>query len=193
MGERPPAQIEALPRQIARICPRCDHHELIFAQPVGFCNVQDASIAHHSHPVTHRQQFGVIGADEQNADALCGQLIDDFIHLELGPDVKALRRFVKNQQSRLGEEPAGDDNFLLVAAGQELYRSLQRRWGDVELLDVLAAIALFACQVQEEPGEQFDQPRDGDIRGALKIKEQAICFPVFGYQAHTSSDRFGRR
>jgi hypothetical protein len=40
------------------------------------------------------------------------------VHLVLGADVDPARRVVEQQHGRLGVEPLGEDDLLLVAAGQ---------------------------------------------------------------------------
>ena len=50
--------------------------------------------------------------------ALVGQIDDELVDLILGAHVDAAGGFVQQQHLRLGQQPAADDDLLLVAAGQ---------------------------------------------------------------------------
>jgi len=73
---------------------------LVLVQLVGLRDVQNTPIAHYRDPVAHRQQFRIIRADQQNADALRSQLINDIVDIELRADINALRGLVQDQQLR---------------------------------------------------------------------------------------------
>ena len=72
--------------------------------------------------------------------------------LGMGADVDAARRLVEDQEARIGRQPAGEDHLLLVAAGQQLDRHVERGGADVERLDELAGdLDLLVAVERAEP------------------------------------------
>ena len=51
-------------------------------------------------------------------DALPGELGDELVDLSLGADIDAARRFVEDENPRVGHKPAGYEHLLLVPARQ---------------------------------------------------------------------------
>ena len=70
-----------------------------------------------------------LGGDEHHRHALVGQGGDESLDLGLGADVDAAGGLVEDQQLRRGEQPAGEQHLLLVAAGQVARRSPPGRSG----------------------------------------------------------------
>ena len=68
------------------------------------------------HAVRHREQLVMIGRDQDDRLAGSGQPVDEAVDRDLGADVDALRRLVEDEEFRPGEQPAADDDLLLVAA-----------------------------------------------------------------------------
>ena len=56
------------------------------------------------------------------ARPLPGQVVDDVVELALGADVDALGGFVEHDHLGFGQQPAGEQHLLLVAAGQGGHR-----------------------------------------------------------------------
>ena len=48
-----------------------------------------------------------------------GQLVQQPVDLALGADVDAARRLVEDQDVAVAQQPFGDDDLLLVAAGEQ--------------------------------------------------------------------------
>ena len=67
----------------------------------GIGNLHDAAIAHNSNPVTHGQQFVVIGTDQYDAPVLGGYFINQVKQGYPGSDVNALGWFIENKKIRL--------------------------------------------------------------------------------------------
>ena len=62
-----------------------------------------------------------------------GELADHVVELGLDADVDAARRLVEDQDLRVGEQPAGEDRLLLVAARELADRLAQRGEPDAQL------------------------------------------------------------
>ena len=71
---------------------------------------------HDRDTVRHRQQLSIFGADEQNALAGRGQLVDQPVDRDLRADVDALSGLVEDENIRARVEPARNQKLLLVAA-----------------------------------------------------------------------------
>ena len=90
-------------------------------------DADDPAVAHDADAVAHRQQLVVVRGDQDHALARGGQPVDQAVDGDAGADVDALRRLVEDEEVGIGEEPAGDDDLLLVAAGQDSRPPSSRR------------------------------------------------------------------
>ena len=76
------------------------------------------AVAQHQHPVGALDDLLQLGGDEQDAEPLRGQLVDQRLDLGLGADVDAAGGLVEQQHLRVQAEHPGQQHLLLVAAGQ---------------------------------------------------------------------------
>ena len=72
-------------------------------------------------------------ADQQDREPLARKVRDRPVDVGLRPDVDAVRRLVEDEDARLGGEPLGEHDLLLVAAGQAAHRLRRRRGLDPQL------------------------------------------------------------
>ena len=70
---------------------------------------RDDAAAEHDDAVADRPDLHELGGDEQDADALGGQGVDDLEHFALGADVDAPGRLVQHQDLGPGEQVLADD------------------------------------------------------------------------------------
>ena len=61
---------------------------------------------------------GQVGGDQQHRAALPRELLDGGVDGHLGADVHAARRLVQDEHPRLAGKPLGQEDLLLVAAGE---------------------------------------------------------------------------
>ena len=94
---------------------------------------RDPALVEDDDPVGHREDLGQVARDEDDPEAGRGQLGDDPVDLDLGADVDAAGRLVEDEQPRLGRQPLGQDDLLLVAARQRADHLLDAGHLDVEL------------------------------------------------------------
>ena len=78
----------------------------------------DGAVAQDQHPVGALDDLLQLGGDQQDAEALRGQFVDQGLDLGLGADVDAAGRLVEDQHLRVQAEHPGQQHLLLVAAGQ---------------------------------------------------------------------------
>ena len=74
--------------------------------------------AHHGDAVAHAERLRQVAGDHQHGETLLREPADDLVNLGLRADIHALRRLVEDEQLRLRREPAGERDFLLIAAAQ---------------------------------------------------------------------------
>ena len=117
----------------------------------------DAPFAHDDDAIGHAEDLGQFGRDHDDGQALGDELGHEAVHGGLGADVDALGRLVEDDDLRLRRQPFGDDDLLLVAAGQRADILAERGCPQVEAAGVA-------------PGEVefFLQPKHAGSRGALE-------------------------
>src|SRR6185312_16303168 len=93
-------------------------HDLFLAGFPGRHLADHSAFVHHVDAVADAEQLRHLGGDDDDALPLLRQPRDDGVDLELGADVDAARRLVKDQDFRPGEQPLRQHHLLLVAAGQ---------------------------------------------------------------------------
>ena len=95
----------------------------------------DAAVEHHDDPVGERLDLVELDRDEQDRLAAVAQR-DDLLVDELdGADVDAAGRLADQQHLGVALHLAGDDDLLLVAAGEVGGLQVAGRRADVEALD----------------------------------------------------------
>ena len=77
-----------------------------------------AAVAQHADRVAEPEDLLQLGGDEQHRHAVVGESDDELLDLGLGADVDAAGRLVEDQQLGLGDQPAGQQHLLLVAAAE---------------------------------------------------------------------------
>src|SRR5207302_11464125 len=60
--------------------------------------------------------------DHQHAEALLGKLLDQRLDLGLRADIDAACGLIEDEQFRIGAQPAGKQNLLLIAADRKSTR-----------------------------------------------------------------------
>ncbi len=91
---------------------------MFFVDRAGPELADDAAAVQDQDAVADRDDHLDLGADDYHADAAARQFRDDRLDLCLGAHVDAPGGIIQQDDLRLGGEPARDQDFLLVAAGQ---------------------------------------------------------------------------
>src|SRR5262249_188046 len=95
----------------------------------------DAAAAHVQDPVAIEIGFADLVRDQQDRHPLLGKRADRFVDALLVADVDPDRGTIEDQPLRVGREPLGKDDALLIAAGERLDRRPALRRLDVETPD----------------------------------------------------------
>src|SRR5688500_165420 len=72
------------------------------------------ALAQDQHALAHAQQLGQVRGDEHHPQPARRQLRDELVDLRLGPDVDPARGLVEEEHARLGHQPLGEHDLLLV-------------------------------------------------------------------------------
>ncbi len=82
------------------------------------------SIATHAafvekvHTICKFEQLFVLAGGDNHGHAIVGTLPQDFVNLTAGVDVHALGGIIEQQQIGVHRDPPGNDQFLLITAGE---------------------------------------------------------------------------
>lgn len=116
----------------------------------------DAAAAHDGDGVANAEEFGEVGADENDGFAGGGEFADEFVDLGLGGNVDAAGGFIEEQNFRLRMEQATDGNFLLVAAGKFADGLKGITSANAKAIDPAGGGALLVFAIEEtDVGEGF--------------------------------------
>ncbi len=78
----------------------------------------DAAAVEDEHSVAEMDVLGQLRRDEEHDAPLGGEASDDLVDLLLGAHIDTAGGVVEQHHSRVSFEPLGDDDLLLVAAGE---------------------------------------------------------------------------
>ena len=163
------------------------HHVLgrrVVAGDVG----GDPALADDEHPVGHAEHLGQLAGDHQDRQALAGQLGEQPVHLGLGADVDAAGGLVDDQQLRVGGQPLGDDDLLLVAAAHGGGLHVQRVGLDLEAVGPRPG-GLYSAPAVRKPALLEAAADDrGDVLADRALDDQALLAAVLGHERDAGPD-----
>lgn len=108
------------------------------------------------------------------------------MNLGFGPDVNAAGRLVEDQDAGIGQQPARDQQLLLVAARQVLHGFGQSRCLDAQFLNVFLHQTFDPASVNETEtvGLALRQKRHLDVFLAVEDQKAAAFLAVLGQEGH---------
>ena len=122
-----------------------------------------------------------------------GQLRDDPVDLDLGADVDPAGRLVEDQHARLGRQPLGEHDLLLVAAGQGADELVHARRADPQLLRVLARRARARSRSRTNSrGNSRGRIGRRHVRGDREVEHEPVLVAVLGDVGDAGGERLGR-
>ena len=122
-------------------------------------------------------------ATTTSADALVGELDDEAVDLGAGRGVDALGGLVEQEHARGAHQHAGEEQLLLVAAGEMRDRALRRGGLDVELRASRRRMALRSRSPLTRPRlREVGEVADGDVGADRQVEEQAVALAVLGQE-----------
>ena len=119
------------------------------------------------------------------ATALSGELRNEPVDLRLGADVDAARRLVENENARIGEQPAGNQHLLLIAAGKVEHRLFQIGRAHAKLL-LLVETERLDLALLDEARAGMAATEQGDLHVSHDVEQQetAALLAVLGEERH---------
>ena len=91
------------------------------ASPCGSVR-RDPTLVEHHHAITEMDEFGRVGAEQDDGLSFRRHLLKRDIDFALGLDVNAASGVVQQKDGWLKRKPLGHRDLLLIAAGQGLRR-----------------------------------------------------------------------
>lgn len=92
-----------------------------------------SAIAQDNDPIGVTHQLLQFRRDNQQRQAIGAEGFNQANNFRMGADVDAAGRLIEDQELRFGQQPAGEQHLLLVAAGEKLDRLLGTRGTDPQL------------------------------------------------------------
>ena len=142
----------------------------------------DPALVHDRDPVRERVDLVQFGRDDEHGHAVVALLHDAAVHELDRAHVQAPGRLAGHQHLVLPAEFPGQDDLLLVAAGQRAHRRVRRLGADVELLHPFGRVAGDGAQVQVDArGERRPVVAVQDhVVGHREGADQPVFLPVLG-------------
>src|SRR5207302_8252226 len=97
-------------------------HDAVFADLIARQLCHGSSIAQHEYALRSLDDLLDLRRDHQHAEALLGKLLDQRLDLGLRADIDAACGLIEDEQFRIGAQPAGKQNLLLIAADRKSTR-----------------------------------------------------------------------
>ncbi len=94
--------------------------------------VDDLSFAHDEDPVGQAEHLLHLAGHHDDCQTAGSERANQRIDLAAGADVDAAGRLVEQQHPAVAQQPAGQHDLLLVAAGERAHRPVDSRRPDVE-------------------------------------------------------------
>ena len=164
---------------------------------LGGDDADDRPAEHHRDPVGEREDLVELGGDQQHGGAPVALLDDPPVDVLDRADVQPAGRLGGDQQPDRPGQLAGDDDLLLVAAGQRADRRLHRGRPDVEL--ARACAGRCRCTSLEVPRAVPGVRREvvqveHQVVGDRHVEHQALELAVLGDVGDPGPQRLpGRR
>ena len=126
----------------------------------------DPALVHDRDPVGQRVDLVELGGDDDHGDAVVALLDDPAVHELDRPDVEAAGRLARDQHLVLAPDLPGQDDLLLVAAGERARRGGGGSGADVELLDQRGRVGADRGQLQVDAG--------GERRPVVGVEDEVL-------------------
>src|SRR5258708_3447155 len=165
-----------------------DAHDF-FLRRFGSLELADKSaFVHHVDAVADPEQFRHLRRYHDDGLASVGQLVDDAIDLVLRTDVDTARRFVQDQDFRVGKQPFRQHHLLLVAAGQVAGRLIDDGAADAHAVAIIACYLQFLHVVDDAGGRDTAEIGKRDVLADVVGEQEAELLAILGDVGKTGVD-----
>jgi len=115
-----------------------------FLRGSGLHFAGNPAFTHDHDSVCQAQNLGQFRRNDNDRLAFVYQFADQLVDFAFGADIDATRWLIENQDVRIADQPFGDDDLLLVAAGQIADQLADRRCPDIEFSTYWLAVWLIS-------------------------------------------------
>ena len=140
----------------------------------------DPAVGQHDDAVGHPRELLEVRGDVDDRRALLDGSTDRRVDLDAGADVHALRRLVKQEHPGMTAEPPGQDDLLLVAAGQGAERLLVRGGLDAVVDDRSAGVDGLGAVPVSQSLPVVAHLAGGDVLAQAHLEESRLGCAVLG-------------
>src|SRR5215217_3491986 len=151
------------------------------------------ALAHHEDPIRHTEDLGKLARDQEDREALRGQAGDDPMHLRLRADVDPARGLVEDQDLRIGRQPLGEHDLLLVAARQRLGGLSEAGGLDLQALRELGRDLRLALAVDQAEARETAQERQRGVVVDRHLEDETLMLAVLRHEPEPRLHRVARR
>src|SRR4051794_21194 len=170
------------------------HHEVehpVLVEFVGRGAADHDTVGDHQHAVGQSEHLRDLAGDHDHGDPAVGQRADQPVDLRAGTDVDPSGRFVQQQHPAVPQQPAGQHDLLLVAAGQRADLAVDVDRPQVQCLRLLAGRALLGAPGQEATPGEPGHGGEGDVPVDRLAEQQALALALLPRQPHPPGDPGG--
>ena len=154
-------------------------HDVLLGEPVALDLAADQALAHDEHAVAEADQLGQLGRDDDDADAVAGQIAEDAVDLGLGADIDAAGRLIEKDDARVDRQHLGDGDLLLVAARERRHGVVDAAALEAEAVAEPVRLLRLLLGVDRAPrGRDLAEVDRRDIGRDRQIEEDAVALAV---------------
>ena len=148
----------------------------------------DGAFVHDGDAVADAEDFLHVAGDDDDGEALVGEGAEESVDFGFGADVDAAGGFVDDEDFWAEGEPFGEDDFLLVAAGEVAGLGFGCGGFDAEGGDLLLGGLAFGGAVDEAGDGVAEEGGEGDVFADGHFGDEAGAAAVFGDEVDAVAD-----
>src|SRR5215217_1376935 len=179
--------LSVLPDPIARIFAVREHlHQVVLSDLLLREHPDYGAVPQFDHAIAAFRHLFQLRGDEDDPQTLRREIVHELLYLRLRSHVDAASGLVQYEHLGVHAQPAGQKDFLLVAAGELPDRLVWARSLDAEALhEFLDQLVLGPLRDHPRPREPR-QGSGGDIRPHREIRDYTLQFAVLGQESDSS-------
>ena len=148
----------------------------------------DLAFAHDEDARADVRELFELGRDDEHAEARGGELADDPVDLRLRGDVDPARRLVQKQDATLAEQPAGEHDLLLVAAGEQADHAVRVVGHGVQRSELLPRGLPLLPNVEQDAREATEVG-DRDVLRLAPVEDERLRLAILRREPEAAADR----
>src|SRR5579872_767065 len=133
------------------------------AESVTFKRVDDVTVDDERNPMAQQKKLVKIGRNNENPGSVPHGAFYEAVNLLTSADIDADRRLVQQKDARARIAPFGENNFLLIAAGQISNSGRRPKRPDRQFLDGVLRFLYFQISAYPAQSREVQQSRQTEI------------------------------